>query len=60
MSDDRTPESEYRPSGCRVVVGAFSITLGVVLLVTGFPWTILPAAVLVGGGARLIWNIGSI
>jgi len=40
--------------------GVLSIALGLVLLVTTFPVGIVPAAVLIGGGARLIWGVGTL
>ena len=60
MSDDHGHEVEYKPGGCRILIGTMSIGIGIVVLVVGFPFTVIPAAVLIGGGARLIWNVGSI
>lgn len=59
-SDDGSGVTGYKPSGCRIVIGVLSIVLGVALLVTMFPYGLIPCAVLVGGGCRLIWNIGSL
>ena len=60
MSDNRTTGAEYKPGGCRILIGTISIGVGIVVLVVGFPFTMIPAAVLIGGGARLVWNVGSI
>lgn len=51
---------KYRPSGCRAVMGVVSICVGVALFVAMFPHGIIPSAVFIGGGARLLWSIGSL
>lgn len=50
--------SEYQPSGCRAVFGVAIVGLGLFVLVAFFPVSIIPAAMLIGGGARLILGSG--